>query len=84
MPLIAIPLALPADVVAVHAGDLDADGRDELVLVSQSHAAQSVDPVALTVIDLDGAGREERRTTLALGTTPLPMRELNTEESSFA
>ncbi|MEC7948712.1 MAG: VCBS repeat-containing protein [Myxococcota bacterium] len=71
MPLIAIPLALPADVVAVHAGDLDADGRDELVLVSQSHAAQSVDPVALTVIDLDGAGREERRTTLALGTTPL-------------
>lgn len=71
MPFTALAVALPAHLVAVHAGDLDADGRDELVLVSRPPAARGVDPVLLTVVDFDAAGREEGRRTLDLGTRAL-------------
>ena len=48
MPLAAVAMDLPADVAAVHAGDLDGDGRAELIVVS--HAPQRGKPDAATLL----------------------------------
>jgi hypothetical protein len=66
-----VPIDLPADLVAVHAGDLDGDGRDELVLVSRPDGARGVAPVTLTAVAFGADGAESGRRTFSLGTTPL-------------
>jgi hypothetical protein len=71
VPLVALTIALPAHLVAVHAGDVDADGRDELVLVSRRPVPRGVEPVQLTIVDFSAAGLEEGRRTLDLGTEAL-------------
>ncbi|MEL6347191.1 MAG: VCBS repeat-containing protein [Myxococcota bacterium] len=68
MPLLAIPLALPADVSAIRAGDIDADGRDELLVVSHTAgAAGQPDAVTLTVMHFDADAHLTEQTDLALG-----------------
>ncbi len=71
MPLVAVPLDLPPDVVEVRAGDVDADGRAELVWVSRVPAASGPDGVRLTVHHIDEEGRLAGTDTLDLGREPL-------------
>lgn len=71
VPLLAVDLRMPPDLVEVRAGDVDGDGRDELVLVSRPDRAGSPPPVTLTVVHLSPEGREEARQTLALGAQAL-------------
>lgn len=71
MPLVAVPVSLPPDTVAVHAADLDADGRDELVIESRPNRADRAVPVTLTVLHFDAAGREEARDTVPLGASAI-------------
>ncbi len=67
MPLVAVPLALPPHLHELRAGDIDGDGRDELVMVSRVPKGALPDAVTLTVVHFDAAGAEEDRTTLPLG-----------------
>ena len=71
MPLVAIPLALPPDAVALRTADVDADGREELVVESRPNRSDRAVSVTVTVVHFDGAGREEGRDTLSLGTQAL-------------
>lgn len=67
MPLVVLPLALPPDAVALRTADVDADGREELVVESRPNRTDRAVSVTVTVVHLDGAGREEGRDTLKLG-----------------
>lgn len=67
MPLVAVPIALPPDVIEVRAGDVDADGRAELVFVSRVPAASGPDGARLTVVHVSAGGAVEGRETLELG-----------------
>ena len=71
MPLLVMPLRLPADVAELRAADVDQDGRDELIAVAQVRSAGQPDAVTLTVMHFDASGREEARQTLDLGREPL-------------
>jgi len=68
VPLIATPIALPAELVEVRAGDIDADGAAELVLVSRADSAAPV-AVRLTWMKLD----EELTAGGALELPPEPL-----------
>jgi hypothetical protein len=67
MPLLATALLFPPHLHELRAGDIDQDGRDELVLVSRLPRGAQPDAVQLTVVHFDAAGREEDRETLTLG-----------------
>jgi len=57
MPLVAVPVDLPADVSELRAGDIDGDGRDELIAVSRRpQGGGRPDTVTLTVLSVGGAG----------------------------
>ncbi len=71
MPLAVVPLLLPADLVEVRAGDVDLDGRDELILISQTPSPRGPDTVTLTVVHLSASGREEGRDRIELGNEAL-------------
>ncbi len=53
MSLLPLVLQLPADVVEMHAGDVDRDGYDELVIVSMTEQPPRRDAVTLTILQLD-------------------------------
>lgn len=57
MPLSSLAVALPAGVEAVSAGDVDGDGRDELILESRKKTDGAPDAVTLTVIAFGADGR---------------------------
>ena len=69
-PLLLASLALPADLIGVTAGEVDDDGRDELVLISRTNEGTDTDTITLTVVHFDAQGAEEGRDTLELGSTP--------------
>jgi len=71
MPLGSITLPLPADTAQVYAGDVDGDGRDELLILSLRRAASRPDAVVLTVQHLLADGRPGARGTVDLGTSPM-------------
>lgn len=66
-PLLMAPLALPPDLVEVRAGDVDQDGRDELVLVSRKDRGNQPDSMSLTVVHFSALGVEEARQQIELG-----------------
>jgi hypothetical protein len=67
VPFVATPIALPADLYEVRAGDTDLDGREELVLVSRVPKGRQPDAVRLTLVHLSAAGAEEAREVIELG-----------------
>jgi hypothetical protein len=56
MPLVATPIQLPADAVELRAGDVDGDGRDELVVVSRAPRPGQPEPVKLTILSFGADG----------------------------
>ena len=68
MALLPLAISLPADLREVHAGDVDRDGYDELVLVSFHERPRSRDAVSLTIVQLDEELATQR---LDLGNDPL-------------
>lgn len=73
MPLVALPISLPADLAEVRSGDVDGDGRDELILVSRKpmDAGRTPDAVSLTVVRFGPDGRELGRRLVDLGQRPV-------------
>ena len=67
MPFLVTSLPTPPHVVEVRAADIDADGVNELIFVSAKPKGRQPDAVTLTVVDLDAAGREQRRSSIELG-----------------
>jgi hypothetical protein len=56
MSFLAVPLILPSDIVEVRAGDLDGDGRKELLTVSRLHHSDLPESIKLAVHSLEGDG----------------------------
>jgi hypothetical protein len=73
VPLVALPIVLPADLAEVRSGDVDGDGRDELILVSRKpmDAGRTPDAVSLTVVRFGPDGRELGRRAVDLGQRPV-------------
>lgn len=71
MPLAAVAMDLPADVAAVHAGDLDGDGRAELVFVSHAPQQSRPDAVTLAVVSVSDSGQGTVTQRIPLGDTPM-------------
>lgn len=71
MPLAAVAMDLPADVAAVHAGDLDGDGRAELVFVSHAPQAGRPDAATLVVVSVADTGLGTVQQTIPLGDAPM-------------
>ena len=73
MPLVALPITLPADLAEVRSGDVDGDGRDELILVSRKpmDGGRTPDAVSLTVVRFGADGRELGRRAVDLGQRPV-------------
>lgn len=71
MPLAVLPLTLPADVASLVAGDVDGDGRDDLVAVARTPAGDAPDRVALTTIRFGADGRPAATSTVELGNRAL-------------
>lgn len=67
MPLVANELAFPPDAVEVRAGDVDGDGRDELVVVSRTPRPGQPEPVKLTVLSFGPDGTPGGRKEIDLG-----------------
>jgi|GEM_PF-1166118 len=61
------PISLPPDLVEVRAGDLDGDGRAELVLIGRTEQREAPATITLTGVHFDAAGAELARQTLPLG-----------------
>lgn len=60
-------LATPAQLFAVHAGDVDQDGTPELILEERLESGAEPDRVRLTLVWFDQAAQETQRQTLSLG-----------------
>ena len=58
---------MPADLAEVRAGDVDGDGREELILVSRSPDGRRPDRVILDIVHLSEGGSIEDRQQLDLG-----------------
>ncbi len=71
LPLIALPIALPADAFEVRAGDVDADGRDDLIVVSRTPRPGAPATVTLSVLTFTPTGTLASRRALELGDRPL-------------
>lgn len=71
MPLDSAALTFPADTSAVHVGDVDGDGRDELITVATPTVKGQPDRVTLTVLHFGADGAPGSRSTLDLGSRPL-------------
>jgi hypothetical protein len=67
MPLIASTLELPPDTQELRAGDLDGDGRDELIVVSRTPRSGAPDTVRLTLLHFAPNGTLAGRRELDLG-----------------
>lgn len=67
MPLVAIPVALPAEVVAVHTGDVDQDGVDDVIFVSAHRVPRKPDAITLTAVRVGDSGHPETIATVPLG-----------------
>ncbi len=67
-----IPVALepPPHVVAASVGDVDGDGREELIWVSHIPQGQGPDAVKLTLLSLDDRGGVSKRRVVDLGSEP--------------
>jgi len=52
----------------VHFGEVDSDGRDEVIFVSHPPTSSGPEAAVLTIVHLDAAGREEGREVRDLGT----------------
>jgi len=68
-PLLMAALSLPPDVDALRAGDVDGDGRDELIMICRHDGGTDPDAIDLTIVHFDSAGNEEGRDEVKLGTT---------------
>lgn len=62
---------MPADLAEVRSGDVDGDGREELILVSRSPDGARPDQISLDIVHLTEAGTIEHRETVRLGNTAL-------------
>ncbi|MDP6934746.1 MAG: hypothetical protein QGG40_17630, partial [Myxococcota bacterium] len=71
MPLVAIPIEFPADVVELRAGDVDGDDIDELLLIQRQRQGTRPDSVSFTIMNLDTSGTVEDRWSLDLGNRAL-------------
>ncbi|MDP2307825.1 MAG: VCBS repeat-containing protein [Pseudomonadota bacterium] len=71
MPLVSLPVPLPPDAAELRAGDVDGDGRDELLVVSRTARPGIPDTVKLTVLFFTEAGALAARKELDLGSRPL-------------
>ena len=71
VPLLAVPIDLPPDVVELRSGDVDADGQDELIAVSHKDQGSAPKAVTVTVFHLDQQGSVERQWSANLKNTPL-------------
>ena len=71
MPLIAVPIDLPPDVVELRAGDVDADGVSDLVAVERLRRSSTPDELAVTVFHFGNDGRVSSNWRADLGATPL-------------
>lgn len=71
MPLASLPLPLPPDAAELRAGDVDGDGRDELLVVSRTLRPGVPDTVKLTILSFTDVGALGSRRELDLGSRPL-------------
>ncbi len=69
--LIPIPVDLPPHLVSATPGDVDADGREELILVSEVPQGHEPDSVKLTVWNVDSQTGLGERQVVDLGNEPL-------------
>jgi hypothetical protein len=69
--LAATSLSLPPDLAEVRAGDVDGDGRDDLILVSRTPHPGAPATVRLTIVRFGADGAVGRRSELDLGSRPL-------------
>lgn len=69
--LIPVPVDLPPHLVEVTMGDVDADGREELILVSHVPQGHEPDAVKLTLWSLDDQGGVSLKRVVDLGNEPL-------------
>ncbi len=70
MPFTPVALSFPPDASGVVAGDVDADGRDELIVVASPRVKGQPDRIVLTVQHLGADGSAGARTTVDLGNRP--------------
>ena len=70
MPLVVHTLDLPADVVEMRAADIDADGVDELIVVSAHHSGRRPDATTLTLVEVASDGAPTPLGSHALGREP--------------
>jgi len=63
LPFVAVPVDLPEQVVELRAGDVDADGVDELVALSAKRRGTKPDAVSFTVMGFEPTGRVSDRWT---------------------
>jgi hypothetical protein len=71
VPLTTLAIALPPHTRSVHAGDVDGDGRDDLVIASHTPHPGAVDGVRLTLLTFTAGGAVASRQELDLGTNPM-------------
>jgi hypothetical protein len=66
--MLTLPFDLPADTQELRAGDVDGDGRDELVVVSRTPRPGAPSSVKLTILHIEDNGVLGGRSTIDLGT----------------
>ncbi|MES2641701.1 MAG: VCBS repeat-containing protein [Myxococcota bacterium] len=71
MPLVSLPVPLPPDAAELRAGDVDGDGRDELLVISRATRPGVPDTVKVTILAFTDAGALGSRRELDLGSRPL-------------
>jgi len=71
VPLIAVPIELPPDVVEVRSGDVDADGRAELIVVSHKDQGRAPEAATVTVVHFNEEASPVRRWSVDLRNRPL-------------
>jgi len=67
MPLASLPVPLPADTAELRAGDVDGDGRDELIVVTRTRKAGAPDATRLTLLSFGDTGAVTARREVDLG-----------------
>ena len=66
MPFIPVALDLPPDVVEMRSGDVDADGKDDLVVISKRQRDGQPDAVSINVLSINDEGGETARWAIDL------------------